>query len=151
MTPDPGADTIKTRKINSSTRLLAATCAFKVLNRFGGGMQTQRKIQEAYDMCKSQQLAALYHRQKGTWREMHRRSLNVKLWRAIRGQEEKTLAHSKMPATVSEDYHWYHQHCYATLGHGNGNSYNSARMPPLPTTSHHPWKKWHLTLIIIII
>ena len=49
MTLDQGAMLLKQEKINSSTQLLVATFAFKVLNRFGGGM-TQRKIQEMYDV-----------------------------------------------------------------------------------------------------
>ena len=44
MTSDPEATLLKQEKINSPTRLLAVTFAFKVLNRFGGGTM-QRKVE----------------------------------------------------------------------------------------------------------
>ena len=47
LTPDPRASLLSKEKINSATRLLAATYTFKILNRFGHGT-TQRQIQEDY-------------------------------------------------------------------------------------------------------
>ena len=46
-TPDPDTPPLKNEKINSSTRLLAATYAFKMINTFGNG-STQRGLQEKY-------------------------------------------------------------------------------------------------------
>ena len=45
LAPDLGASLLKKEKVNSATRLLAATYAFKILTKFGNGM-TQRQIQE---------------------------------------------------------------------------------------------------------
>ena len=56
MMPNPAANTIKDEKINSPTRLLAATWAYKISNIFGKGT-TQRKIQELYSI-QAKQLAA---------------------------------------------------------------------------------------------
>ena len=47
--PTPTARTLRDEKINSPTRLLAATWAYRVSNVFGKG-STQRKIQEVYSM-----------------------------------------------------------------------------------------------------
>ena len=55
LTPDPMAPLLRKEKTNSSTRLLAATYSFKILNKFGGGA-TQRQIQEEYQV-KVKQLA----------------------------------------------------------------------------------------------
>ena len=55
-TPDPNTPPFKNEKINSSTRLLAATYAFKMINAFGNGL-TQRSLQEKYHV-KAKQLAA---------------------------------------------------------------------------------------------
>ena len=49
LAPDPGASLLKKEKINSTTRLLAATYAFKILTKFGNGM-TQRQMQEEYQV-----------------------------------------------------------------------------------------------------
>ena len=53
MMPNPAARPIKDEKINSPTRLLAATWAFRVSNIFGKGT-TQQKIQEAYSVWAKQ-------------------------------------------------------------------------------------------------
>ena len=55
MTPAPSSETLKKEKINSPFRLVAATLAFKILNKFTSGT-TQKKIQERYDV-KPKQLA----------------------------------------------------------------------------------------------
>ena len=49
LAPDLGASLLKKEKMNSMTRLLAATYAFKILTKFGNGM-TQRRIQEEYQV-----------------------------------------------------------------------------------------------------
>ena len=54
-TPDPDTPPLKNEKINSSTRLLAATYAFKMINTFSDGT-TQRGLQERYQV-KAKQLA----------------------------------------------------------------------------------------------
>ena len=56
MMPNPAANTIKDEKINSPTRLLVATWAYRISNIFGKGT-TQRKIQELYSIL-AKQLAA---------------------------------------------------------------------------------------------
>ena len=56
MLPNPMARTIRDEKINSPTRLLVATWAYRVSNVFGKG-STQRKIQEAYSV-RAKQLSA---------------------------------------------------------------------------------------------
>ena len=56
MTPDPTARSLRDKRINSPTCLLAVTLAFKIINRFSGGT-TQRKMQEVYSVC-ARQLAA---------------------------------------------------------------------------------------------
>ena len=56
MIPNPAANTIKDEKINSPTRLLAATWAHRISNIFGKGT-TQWKIQESYGV-RAKQLAA---------------------------------------------------------------------------------------------
>ena len=47
MIPDPMVDIMTRENFNSPTCLLAATLAFKLLKKFGGGM-TQRNIQEMF-------------------------------------------------------------------------------------------------------
>ena len=49
LAPDPGASLLKKEKMNSATRLLAATYAFKILTKFGNGT-TQRCMQEEYQV-----------------------------------------------------------------------------------------------------
>ena len=56
--PDPEASHLKKEKINSPTRLLAATYAFKTLNRFGNGT-TQRRMQEQYQVRAKQLVACI--------------------------------------------------------------------------------------------
>ena len=56
ITPDPNAPQFKKEKINSPTRLLAATYSFKIVNTFADG-KTQRGLQERYQV-KAKQLAA---------------------------------------------------------------------------------------------
>ena len=55
MTPAPSSETLKKEKINSPFRLVAATLAFKILNKFTSGT-TQKKMQDRYDV-KLKQLA----------------------------------------------------------------------------------------------
>ena len=55
ITPDPNAPHLKKEKINSPTRLLAATYTFKIVNTFLEGT-TQRGLQERYQV-KAKQLA----------------------------------------------------------------------------------------------
>ena len=55
MTPAPSSETLKNEKVNSPTRLVVATLAFKILNKFSSGT-TQRKMQDRYDV-KPKQLA----------------------------------------------------------------------------------------------
>ena len=55
MTPAPSSEILKKEKINSPFRLVAATLAFKILNKFTSGT-TQKKIQDRYDV-KPKQLA----------------------------------------------------------------------------------------------
>ena len=55
-TPDPWATLLQREKPNSTTRLLAATYTYKILNTFGPGT-TQRGLQEIYQV-KAKQLAA---------------------------------------------------------------------------------------------
>ena len=57
ITPAPSSELIKKEKINSPFRLVAATLAFKTLNKFTNGT-TQRKMQERYDVRPKQ--LALY-------------------------------------------------------------------------------------------
>ena len=57
ITPAPSSELIKKEKINSPFRLIAATLAFKTLNKFNNGT-TQRKMQERYDVRPKQ--LALY-------------------------------------------------------------------------------------------
>ena len=54
VTPDATSHHIKKEKANSPTHLLAVTFAFKMINKFGGGMM-QRKMQEIYEV-KAKQL-----------------------------------------------------------------------------------------------
>ena len=49
LAPDPRASLLSKEKINSTTRLLAATYTFKILNRSGHGTM-QRQIQEEYQV-----------------------------------------------------------------------------------------------------
>ena len=53
---NPTANTIRDEKVNSPTRLLAATWAYRISNIFGKGT-TQQKIQESYSVW-AKQLAA---------------------------------------------------------------------------------------------
>ena len=55
MTPAPSSEILKKDKINSPFHLVAATLAFKILNKFTDGT-TQKKIQGRYDI-KPKQLA----------------------------------------------------------------------------------------------
>ena len=57
MTPAPSSELLKKEKINSPFRLVAATLAFKILNKFTSGT-TQKKMQERYDVRPKQ--LALY-------------------------------------------------------------------------------------------
>ena len=73
ITPDPNAPQFKKEKINSPTRLLAATYSFKIVNTFADG-KTQRGLQERYQV-KAKQLAACITGQKylgGTERKRKR-------------------------------------------------------------------------------
>ena len=56
MMPDPTSRSLKDEKINSPTRLLAATWAFRISSIFGKGT-TQRKIQDLYSV-RAKQLGA---------------------------------------------------------------------------------------------
>ena len=56
LTPDPQAPLLHKEKVNSETRLLAATYAFKILSRFGTGT-TQKQMQETY-LVKAKQLSS---------------------------------------------------------------------------------------------
>ena len=47
MTPDPMMEVMRHENINSPTRLLAATLAYKILKKFGAGT-TQKEMQERY-------------------------------------------------------------------------------------------------------
>ena len=49
ITPDTSSYPIRTEEANSPTHLLAATFAFKIINKFGG-RNTQRKMQEVYNV-----------------------------------------------------------------------------------------------------
>ena len=55
ITPDPNTPPLKREKVNSPTRLLVATYAFKIVNTFSDGT-TQRGLQEKYQV-KAKQLA----------------------------------------------------------------------------------------------
>ena len=55
VTPDPDTPPLKNEKVNSPTRLLAATYTFKIINTFSDGT-TQRGLQERYQV-KAKQLA----------------------------------------------------------------------------------------------
>ena len=57
MTPAPSSEFIKNERINSLTRLVAATLAFKILHKFADGTM-QRRMQERYDIRPKQ--LALY-------------------------------------------------------------------------------------------
>ena len=61
MIPDPTSRSLKDEKINSPTRLLAATWAFRISNVFGKGT-TQRKIQELYSVRAKQLVACIMGR-----------------------------------------------------------------------------------------
>ena len=56
--PTPTARTLRDEKINSPTRLLVATWAYRVSNVFGKG-STQRKIQEVYSVWAKQLSACI--------------------------------------------------------------------------------------------
>ena len=62
ITPDPNAPQFRKEKINSPTRLLAATYTFKIVNTFVDGT-TQRGLQERYQV-KAKQLATCITGQK---------------------------------------------------------------------------------------
>ena len=62
LTPDAQATLLQKEKPNSPTRLLAATYAYKILNKFGPGT-TQRSLQETYQV-KAKQLATCISRHK---------------------------------------------------------------------------------------
>ena len=56
MVPDPESRLLREERINSPTRLLAATWSFRILNVYGKGT-TQKKMQDWYSI-KAKQLAA---------------------------------------------------------------------------------------------
>ena len=56
MGPDPTAKSLKNKRINSPTRLLAVMWAFRIINIFGRGT-TQRRMQESYSV-RAKKLAA---------------------------------------------------------------------------------------------
>ena len=64
MVPDPTAKSLKNERLNSPTRLLAVTWAFRILNMFGRGT-TQRKMQESYSVQAKQLVACITG--KNTW------------------------------------------------------------------------------------
>ena len=70
--PDPEASRLKKEKINSPTRLLVSTYAFKTLNRFGNGT-TQRRMQEQYQVTAKQLVACITRRKYlgGTDNKVH--------------------------------------------------------------------------------
>ena len=55
ITPDVKSQYIRKEKVNSPMQLLAATFAFKIINKFCNGV-TQRMMQEVYEV-KAKQLA----------------------------------------------------------------------------------------------
>ena len=55
ITPNAGSQYLRKEKPNSPSRLLAATLAFKILNKFGSGVM-QRRLQETYEV-QAKQLA----------------------------------------------------------------------------------------------
>ena len=61
MMPNPAAKPIKGEKVNSPTRLLAATWAYRISNIFGKGT-TQWKIQELYNVWAKQLVACIMGR-----------------------------------------------------------------------------------------
>ena len=58
MMPNPTANTLKDERVNSPTRLLAATWAYRISNIFGKGT-TQRKILELYSVQAKQLVACI--------------------------------------------------------------------------------------------
>ena len=56
MIPDPASKSLKNERVNSPTRLLAATWSFRIINVYGKGT-TQKKMQESYSI-RAKQLAA---------------------------------------------------------------------------------------------
>ena len=86
ITPSPSSELIKKEKINSPFRLIAATLAFKTLNKFTTGT-SQRKMQERYDV-KLKQLALYLTGRRYLGGSDRKRRLS--------GQEEGT---SKKPKT----------------------------------------------------
>ena len=65
MTPAPSSEILKKEKINSPFRLVAATLAFKILNKFTSST-TQKKMQDRYDV-KPKQLALYLTGRKIPW------------------------------------------------------------------------------------
>ena len=61
MMPNPMANTLKDERVNSPTRLLAATWAYRISNIFGKGT-TQRKFQELYSVQVKQLVACIMGR-----------------------------------------------------------------------------------------
>ena len=53
MTPNAGSQYLRKEKPNSPSRLLAATLAFKIRNKFGSRV-TQRRLQETYEVWAKQ-------------------------------------------------------------------------------------------------
>ena len=90
MLPTPTARTLRDEKINSPTRLLVATWAYRVSNVFGKG-STQRRIQEAYSV-RAKQLSACITGQKYLWGADRKRRLS--------GNDESASA-PKKPSTSS--------------------------------------------------
>ena len=72
MFPDPNTSWLKKEKINSPTRLLTATYAFKTINRFRKGI-TQQSIQERYQLKAKQLVACITGRKYlgGTDKKIH--------------------------------------------------------------------------------
>ena len=71
--PDPNTPQLRKEKINSPTRLLAATYTFKVNNKFGEGT-TQWGIQERFQV-KAKQLATCITGRKYMGGTDHKRKL----------------------------------------------------------------------------
>ena len=86
LTPSPSSELIKKEKVNSPFRLIAATLAFKIMNKFTTGT-SQRKMQERY-YVKPKQLALYLTGRRYLGGSDRKRRLS--------GQEEGT---SKKPKT----------------------------------------------------
>ena len=85
ITPSPSSELIKKEKINSPFWLIAATLAFKTLNKFTTGT-TQRKMQERYDVRPKQLVLYLTGRRYLGGSDRKRR---------LSGQEEGTSKKAK--------------------------------------------------------